>query len=237
MIIETASIVNTLGESILRQGGRLQQLRSMLLKPYELVWDCCCDHGLFGMSLMDSKYVQEIIFVDVLADQLNKLESSLSEKFPHNRYKWQVTCDDVRNIVVPKIDSQLFVLAGVGGGQTVDFINSLSASAPDVKFDILTCSVHGSYFVRESLIKNGFSLIDEMLIFDKNRVYEGIYVTKAPGKAIESIGYSMWNWEDEEHQRYWSRLVGHYMQKARNEPEKFRPIIEKYETLRCQLMR
>ena len=208
----------------------------MLLKPYELVWDCCCDHGLLGMSLLDKAYAHQLVFVDVLANQMRKLESSLREDFPLDEYNWHVRCDDVRNIVVPKINSQLFIIAGVGGGQTVDFINSLSISAADTMFDILICSVHGSYFVRESLIDNGFSLIDEKIILDKNKIYEGIYASKNSGKAIVNTGYSMWNWKDLDHQCYWSRLVRHYAQRARNEPEKFRPIMEKYEALKRELL-
>ena len=51
-----------------------------------------------------------------------------------------------------------------------------------------------------------------------------------------NTGYSMWNWKDQDHQRYWSRLVRHYAQRARNEPEKFWPIMEKYEALKCELL-
>ena len=185
---------------------------------------------------MDKAYAHQLVFVDVLANQMRKLESSLREDFPLDKYNWHVRCDDVRNIVVPKINSQLFIIAGVGGGQTVDFINSLSISAADTMFDILICSVHGSYFVRESLIDNGFSLRDEKIILDKNKIYEGIYASKNSGKAIVNTGYSMWNWRDLDHQCYWSRLVRHYAQRARNEPEKFRPILEKYEALKRELL-
>jgi len=185
---------------------------------------------------LDTAHAHKLVFVDVLANQMSKLEGSLTENFPLDKYNWHLRCDDVRNIVVPKINSQLFIIAGVGGGQTVDFINSLCLSATDTIFDILICSVHGSYFVRESLIDNGFSLIDEKIILDKNKIYEGIYASKNSGKAIVNTGYSMWNWRDQDHQRYLSRLVGHYAQRARNEPEKFRPIMEKYEALKCELL-
>ena len=188
------------------------------------------------MSLLDTELARKVIFVDVLSNQMTNLESSLREDFPLDKYNWQIRCEDVRNIVVPEIHPQLFVIAGIGGGQTVNFINSLSMSAADAIFDVLVCSVHGSYFVRESLVHNGFSLLNEKIILDRNRIYEGIYATKSPGKALVTTGYSMWNWNDLDHQRYWSRLVGHYTQKARNEPDKFRPILEKYEALKRELL-
>ena len=88
----------------------------MLFKPYELVWDCCCDHGLLGMSLLDTAHARKLVFVDVLANQMRKLESSLREDFPLAKYNWHVRCGDVRNIVVPKLIlscSSLLVLAEI----------------------------------------------------------------------------------------------------------------------------
>jgi tRNA (adenine22-N1)-methyltransferase len=89
---------------LLRPGSRLSQLESMLLQPYETIWDCCCDHGLLGMSLLKRERAGEVIFVDVLAEQMKRLEATLRKNCPHDKYTWQVSCDDVKNIVVPNRD-------------------------------------------------------------------------------------------------------------------------------------
>ena len=218
-------------KKLLRPGSRLSQLESMLEHPYSVIWDCCCDHGLLGMSLLKRKRACEVIFVDILVEQMNKLEAILRINCPLEEYTWQVCCDDVKNIVVPKDQSQLFIIAGVGACQTVEFINSLCASAPGIQFDLLICSVHGNYMVRHSLITHGYKLRDERIIFENNRFYEAIYVSHRGHEKIATTGSRMWDWSNPYHQDYWQRIVGHYRQKAKSEPLKFQSIVEDYERL------
>jgi tRNA (adenine22-N1)-methyltransferase len=216
---------------LLRPGSRLSLLENMLVEPYRMVWDCCCDHGLLGMSLLKRSRASEVIFVDVLEEQMKKLEATLRQNYPVDEYRWHVRCGDVKNIVVPNRDSQLFIIAGVGARQTVEFINSLSLSAPHVSFDLLICSVHGNYAVRNALINNGYKLKGEQIIFENNRFYEGIYVSKGASEEIANTGSTMWDWSNSNHQQYWRRIVGHYRQKARNDPEQYQPIVANYEAL------
>ena len=158
---------------LLRPGSRLSLLENMLAEPYKTVWDCCCDHGLLGMSLLKRSRAGEVIFVDVLEEQMKKLEATLRRNCPLDEYTWHIHCGDVKDIIVPNSDSQLFIIAGVGARQTVEFINSLCSSAPRTPFDLLICSVHGNYAVRNALISNGYKLKGEQIIFENNRFYEG----------------------------------------------------------------
>ncbi|MDG2502214.1 MAG: tRNA (adenine(22)-N(1))-methyltransferase TrmK [Porticoccaceae bacterium] len=217
---------------LLKSGSRLSHLANMVESPYTTIWDCCCDHGLLGMSLLRDQYAEELIFVDVVEDILANLTTQLERSFPQDQYSWQVRCEDINNIIVPPVDSQLFIIAGVGPHQTIEFINSLCASAPDTIFDLLICCVHGSYSVRQALIKKGYGLKNEQIIFENNRFYEAIYVSKkVADKTIVNTGSQMWNWSDPVHQDYWHRVVGHYRQKAKSDPEQFQPIVKHYEIL------
>ena len=218
-------------KTLLKTDSRLGQLESMVVQPYSVIWDCCCDHGLLGMSLLKRKRAGEVIFVDVIAKQMEKLEKTLTQSCPRDEYSWRVYCEDLKNIVVPNRDSQLFIIAGVGSHQAIEFINSLCASAPSTSLDFLICSVHGNYSVRESLIKKGFKLKGERIIFENNRFYEGIYVSKSEGKKIVNTGSIMWDWSDPDHHEYWQRVVGHYRQKAKTDPIQCQPIVQSYETL------
>jgi tRNA (adenine22-N1)-methyltransferase len=183
------------------------------------------------MSLLRDQCSGEVIFIDVLESQMANLAAALAQNFPQDQYSWQVRCEDLKKIVVPAIESQLFIIAGVGPHQTIEFINSLCASAPDTAFDLLICSVHGSYSVREALIKQGYGLKNERIIFENNRFYEAIYVSKSVNKAIVDTGSQMWDWSNSVHQDYWYRIVRHYRQKAKAYPLHFQPIIERYEAL------
>jgi tRNA (adenine22-N1)-methyltransferase len=216
---------------LLKSGSRLSHLAAMVEPSYRTIWDCCCDHGLLGMSLLRDQCADEVIFVDVVEDILASLTTRLESSFPLDQYRWQVRCEDINNTVVPAADSQLFIIAGVGPHQTIEFINNLCVSAPETGFDLLICSVHGSYSVREVLIKKGYGLKNEQIIFENNRFYEAIYVSKSADKAIVDTGSQMWHWPDVVHQDYWHRIVGHYRQKAKADPLHFQPIIERYEVL------
>lgn len=220
---------------LLKSGSRLGQLATIVEPSYAVIWDCCCDHGLLGMSLLRDQCAGEVIFVDVLENHMANLAATLADSFPQDQYSWQVRCEDLKKIVVPAIDSQLFIIAGVGPHQTIEFINSLCASAPDTEFDLLICSVHGSYSVREALIKQGYGLKNERIIFENNRFYEAIYVSKSVNKAIVDTGSQMWDWSDSVHRDYWHRIVGHYRQKSKADPLHFQPIIERYEALQNAL--
>ena len=173
---------------LLKSGSRLHQLKRMINPGYDRIWDCCCDHGLLGMSLLQNQYAREVIFVDVVDSITEHLTNKLTQNFPRHQYNWQVLCDDVNNLAVPADDSQLFIIAGVGPDQTINFINSLCASAKHTPIDLLTCSVSGNYAVRKALIHQGYKLNNEQHIVDNNRFYEAIYVSKSGNKTLQDVG-------------------------------------------------
>ena len=214
----------------LKPGSRLHQLKRMINPSYDRIWDCCCDHGLLGMSLLQNQYASEVIFVDVVDSITEHLTNKLTQNFPRHQYNWQVLCDDVNNLAVPADDSQLFIIAGVGPDQTIGFINSLCASAKHTPIDLLTCSVSGNYAVRKALIHQGYKLNSEQLIFDNNRFYEAIYASKSGEKTLQDVGSEMWQWDDPVHRDYFRRVVAHYEKKAKGDPVKFKPIVERYNT-------
>ena len=220
---------------LLKSGSRLSHLAAMVEPQYSTIWDCCCDHGLLGMSLLREQCADEVIFVDVVEDILATLTAKLERSFPQDQYRWQVRCTDINNIAVPAADSQLFIIAGVGPHQTIAFINSLSACAPEALFDLLICAVHGNYSVREALIEKGYGLKNEQIIFENNRFYEAIYASKKTDQPIVNTGSQMWRWSDAGHRDYWHRMVSHYREKAKTDPRYFQPIIECYETLKSSI--
>ena len=218
-------------QTTVKLGKRLSQLENMLDQRYSIIWDCCCDHGLLGMSLLERKRADKIVFVDILAHQMALLEKDLQRRFPADNPKWQVLCQDINKLVVPQVESQLFVIAGVGGDKTVEFIDSLCAALPGLPFDLLICSVQGNYPVRQALIRQGFSMRREEIVFENKRFYEAIYVTKKAGPLITTTGRSMWNWLNPDHQSYWQKILGHYRKKAAADPIEFRSIVDDYERL------
>jgi tRNA (adenine22-N1)-methyltransferase len=212
-------------------GGRLSQLGNMLQQQYAIIWDCCCDHGLLGMSLLQRKQADKVVFVDILKPQMALLESELQQRFPKSDYDWQVVCQDLREVRLPPIKPQLFVIAGVGGNKTIEFINSLCAGMPELPFDLLLCSVHGNYAMRKALMNQGFYLRQEQIILENKRFYEAIYVTKNAGEAIVATGSDMWDFRQAHHQAYLQRTLQHYRKKAAANSAEFRAVVDEYERL------
>ena len=212
-------------------GRRLSQLNSILERQYSIIWDCCCDHGLLGMSLLQRKLADKVVFVDILSPQMALLEKDLQRRFSGDEFNWQVMCQDVKDLEVPEVESQLFIIAGVGGNKTIQFIDSLCTALPALPFDLLICSVHGNYAVRNALIKQGFGLKQEQIIFENNRFYEAIYVSQNSQEPIIATGNSMWDGLNPAHHEYWQKTLDHYRKKALTDPEKFQSIVDDYEGL------
>jgi len=215
----------------IKLGNRLRQLERMIDQRYSLIWDCCCDHGLLGMSLLQSDAAAKVIFVDILAKQMALLESKLSQYFSSDEFDWEIICKDLKEVKVPDDNSQLFIIAGVGGDKTIEFINNLCNSSSLPNFDLLVCSVHGNYQVRQTLASQGFHLINEQIVMENNRHYEIIYVSLKAKQPISKVGSSMWDWSNPEHINYWKKTIAHYGLKAKTDSVRYQSILEDYEKL------
>lgn len=61
---------------------RLQQINSMISGHYDHIWDCCCDHGLLGMLLLERSAARHVHFVDCVPSLMQALELRLQRFFP-----------------------------------------------------------------------------------------------------------------------------------------------------------
>lgn len=61
---------------------RLQQINSMISGHYDHIWDCCCDHGLLGMLLLERSAARQVDFVDCVPSLMQALELRLQRFFP-----------------------------------------------------------------------------------------------------------------------------------------------------------
>ena len=60
---------------------RLQAINNMIDTHYQNIWDCCCDHGLLGLTLLNRKTADIIHFVDIVPSLTTRLESLLEKYF------------------------------------------------------------------------------------------------------------------------------------------------------------
>ena len=181
---------------------RLQQLDNMITKPYSHIWDCCCDHGLLGLTLLERQAAGTVHFVDCVPDIMSELTKVLERFFTDTgtiadsdtqsintkldlksnlktptKFSWKVHCEDVGLLSIPdESASQLIIIAGVGGEQTAELVTKIINSHPKLRLEFLLCPVHYHYHLRKQLQRLNCSLIDEKLLCENKRFYEFIHV-------------------------------------------------------------
>lgn len=205
---------------------RLAALSEMVSSPYDIVWDCCCDHGLLGMKILAECDVKQVNFIDIVPEIMHTLAAKMTahaDKFPETA-KWNVICNDVSTLDLsisnnysgkseqqsPKQSpKQLVIISGVGGDLMIEMVKALVSRHADIDIDYLLCPVQHTYKVRKALIDLRFKLKQERLIIDNHRGYELFLVNQNEGVDIALTGDSMWE-NNEAHRRYLSNLIVHY---------------------------
>jgi tRNA (adenine22-N1)-methyltransferase len=216
---------------------RLQQIEAQISVPYNHIWDCCCDHGLLGLSLLDKKCAKTVHFVDVVPDLLNKIESTLLQYWQGFRDDWQVHCIDAANLPIAqyadnKTDSKhLIIIAGIGGDLMIELLSSLHWITDKYQVEFILCPVHHNYKVREYLIAHGFRLIKESLVFENKRGYEILHIATQADLRLTVTGSTMWDFNNRLHLDYLNKIIQHYQRLAKNPINKVDSIIKQYQQL------
>lgn len=197
-------------------GTRLCEIENMVNKPYMQVWDCCCDHGLLGFNLLKNTSLEKVHFVDIAKPLTDKVKQTLQFEFSSQKYKskgqnrWQVHCIDVRFIPLENIDSQLVIIAGVGGDLLIELVEGIIKKHPLLSIEFILCPIHHNVKVRKALRTLKLGLIDEKIVSENKRFYEIIHVSTSSKISITDVGSKMWHKNNEMHKCYLQKTLNHY---------------------------
>lgn len=222
---------------LVKLGARLQKIKEMISHPYTHIWDCCCDHGLLGFDLMTEQLAETVHFVDIVPELLNKIKLTLDKHWQGDRKSWQVHCIDASELPVKqfsldvKLDKHLIIIAGVGGDLMIELLASLKSLSTNYDIEYILCPVHHNYKVRKFLIDNHFSLINESLVFEKQRGYEILHVSTAGITEVSEVGSLMWDLKNLLHLDYLNKTIAHYKRLSRNPKNEVSDIISQYQAL------
>jgi tRNA (adenine22-N1)-methyltransferase len=201
----------------LKLSKRLQHIEQMVTADYTHIWDCCCDHGFLGASLLSRQSGQNIHFVDIVPELITAIESKLQEFFPHSISAWQTHCLDVAKLPLQEYQGKhLVIIAGIGGDLMIQFIDAIQQKHLDMRIDFLLCPVNQQFALRKKLIALKFSLKNEVLIKDNRRYYEVILVssTSDTHKEISPVGHDIWQSVSAEQasvvKQYLNKTLKHY---------------------------
>ncbi len=224
-------------EKSVKLGLRLQAIAGMVTQHYDHIWDCCCDHGMLGMQLLEERRADKVHFVDVLGPLVEKANAYLSENpdlYPSGH--WQTLCEDVAKLPIHKESlrqgaTHLVIIAGIGGDLSVELVEAISDKHPEFNIEFLLCPVRQHHHVRENLIRMGIKLIDESLMFENRQPYEILHVARHGTEELTTIGSTMWNLSDESHYSYLQQTIAHYQRRLKSNCQKTADILEQYKCL------
>lgn len=204
----------------MKLGRRLQQISDLIQHPYAHIWDCCCDHGLLGMQLLQRKIAGKVHFVDIVPELMQQVEQRLQRHLPSElKTAWQVHCLDVAKIPLAAHSDQgslrehLVIIAGVGGDLLIELVEEISLRHPDQPLEFILCPVHHQNKVRAALSQLSFGLISETLVEENGRYYEILHVARYDTHPITLIGSQMWDLARDQDQHYLRKTIEHYQRK------------------------
>lgn len=197
----------------MRLSQRLQTILNMIDKPYDHIWDTCCDHGLLGRAIYLQKPNSVVHFVDVMDHLIDQLQDELNNdsRFSDTS-RWFTHPLDSAKLPLHTNKHHLIIIAGVGGDLLLKLVQDILKKHPkNTKIDFILCPVRQLHKVRFGLAELKLRLIDEQLIKEFAQYYEVLHVSNhKEGKDISLIGESMWDFNRRTDQEYLSKNLKHY---------------------------
>lgn len=199
-------------------GARLEALLALVreFQPhchYEVIWDCCCDHGYLGMKILQENLCGQVCFVDQVASITAQVSAVLERHMAHiEPVRRPVLSADAGALVLAPGRRHLLILAGIGGLLASKIIAAVRAGNPGATLDFLCCPATTQYDLREYLARSELGLRREASVVERRRLYEILLVSSAgAGLPRVTLTGACWRADDPQHLAYLRKLHRHYV--------------------------
>ncbi|PMN92333.1 tRNA (adenine(22)-N(1))-methyltransferase [Enterovibrio norvegicus] len=226
-------------DTFLKLSKRLTQIDAMVASGYDHVWDCCCDHGFLGFSLLARNAAPHIHFVDIVPVLMETVNQKLQRYFENAVSAWTTHCIDVAALPLSQYQGKhLVIIAGVGGDLMMTFISAIRRRYPTLELDFLLCPVRHQFSLREHLISLEFSMLHEALVEENKRLYEVLLVSTESdaGFSVHPVGERFWQTHTPEQSKiashYLSNTLNHYRRLQQSQQESVSHIVEAYQAVK-----
>ncbi len=179
---------------------RLQAVASFVAVKDKVV-DIGCDHGYLSIYLIENKLCQSVIATDINANALknatqNIFRANLQKKIP------TVLSSGIQNI--QKYEFDTLVISGMG----TNTILKIMADVQPIKVKkVIIQSNNDLYLLRKSLIKLGFFLKQEKVVFEKGHYYTiGLYNIESKKLSLRQKLFGIYN---DSYKNYYHFLYHH----------------------------
>lgn len=220
---------------------RLKHIEKLVDDQFDNIWDCCCDHGFLGTSLLRNQVAPTIHFVDIVPGIISNIENKLNQFYPELEASWKTHSLDVAKLPLEKFSGKhLIIIAGIGGDLLVRMIEALHKEHSQLEMDFLLCPVNRQFALREKLIELNFSLKEEILIEDKSRFYEVLLVSTEVNEysKVSSVGDKIWQFDNDSQalvvQKYLDKTLKYYEGVKNSDDNNVEQIIAAYKKVILQ---
>lgn len=148
----------------LKINNRLQKIGNFIY-PEDKVIDIGCDHGLLGIYLVLNRNVSQMVSSDINEMPLNKAKKNI-EKY-HLEDRIETKLGNGIECVSNNLDTM--VISGMGG-LTINEILKDIKKCPNIK-KIIVSPNNEFVKTRKSISKLGFSLDEEVIVFENSKYY------------------------------------------------------------------
>lgn len=192
---------------------RLKEIFDFIDDSYDECWDTCCDHGHLGLSLLESRKVNKVHFVDQVDTIIFSLEEKVKSFSNIDPNSYELYVLDAKKIRLSSYRS-VICICGVGGDVAKDIIESLKSNNDLNNHDFLFSVNYHIYELREYLSSNEFLSVKEKFFYDGRWPYELLLVSLNRGEQMDNVGSKLFEKETIENKEYIYKLIEHYKKKG-----------------------
>lgn len=157
------------------------------VKKNSLVADIGTDHGYIPIHLIENKISKKVIATDLNKGPLSKIEKSVKSKNLEDYIDIRLGdgLEPVKNFEVDTV-----IIAGMGGVLIRDILDKERKKTNSFVNFILQPNT-ASDKLREYLLENNFTIVDEKLVKENNLFYEILYVKEGKEKLPDYEFYEI----------------------------------------------
>jgi tRNA (adenine22-N1)-methyltransferase len=146
---------------------------------YTTIWDCCCDHGYLGTKILNEKLCNKLFMVDQLPHVIQQLEKRL-QPYVNDEVagRFELLAADVSQLTFAVEQKHLIILAGIGGDNLVQITQAIEQKNSHSEIDYIFCPSSKPATLRNYLQCNDFSLLTDISVEEKSRLYEILHVQR-----------------------------------------------------------
>jgi tRNA (adenine22-N1)-methyltransferase len=167
--------------------SRLEKMKSFY-SGQSFVWDIGCDHGLLGLSFLETNSVHEINLVDSSHEVMKVLKKKIDSYITNTPIN--ILCMKGQEIKMTP-EGQCIFIAGMGGEEIGQIISRL---LPQIGFNsqFVISPQRKILHLRALLRTIKVHLKSEELLFENDQYYQILVVAPGEGRKVSLFGEDFW---------------------------------------------